>query len=130
MKTLPLFALALFIPSVLYADTPKTKPNILIIVADDMGYSDAGCYGGEIATPNLDGLAKNGLRFTQFYNCTRCCPTRASLMTGLYPHQAGVGLMTGDQKLPGYRGWPQPNTFTIAELMRSAGYHTSMVGKW
>src|SRR5678815_3982178 len=78
------------------AAEPK-RPNIVLVVADDMGFSDLGCYGGEIATPNLDGLAAGGLRFTQFYNCARCCPTRASLLTGLYPHQAGVGDMTADQ---------------------------------
>jgi arylsulfatase len=105
-------------------------PNVLLILADDLGYSDLGCYGGEIATPTLDALAKNGLRFRQFYNGTRCCPSRASLLTGLYPHQAGVGDMTADDGAPGYRGFPQPNTATIAEVLRSAGYHTSMVGKW
>ncbi len=83
----------------------QSRPNIIVILADDLGYSDLGCYGGEINTPNLDGLAKNGLRFTQFYNSARCCPTRASLLTGLYPHQAGLGGMTGDagEKFPGYR---------------------------
>src|SRR5437868_8162298 len=82
------------------------RPNILLILADDLGYSDIGCYGGEINTPNLDALAAGGLRFTQFYNGARCCPTRASLLTGLYPHQAGVGDMTGDAgpEFPGYRG--------------------------
>ena len=77
------------------------KPNVVLILSDDMGYSDVGCYGGEIMTPNLDSLAKNGLRFSQFYNTARCCPTRASLLSGLYQHQAGIGLMTGDKKLPG-----------------------------
>ena len=80
------------------------RPNIIIILADDMGYSDIGCYGGEIKTPNLDTLAANGLRFTQFYNTARCCPTRASLLTGLYPHQAGVGHMMGDYGIPQYQG--------------------------
>src|SRR5205809_3762746 len=88
-------------------------PNILLILADDLGYSDLGCYGGEIRTPNLDALAASGLRFTQFYNCARCCPTRASLMTGLYPHQVGVGDMLGDQGAPGYRGALQPNGVTL-----------------
>ena len=75
------------------------KPNILYILADDMGFSDIGCYGSEIETPNLDALAKGGLSFTQFYNTARCCPTRASLLTGLYPHQAGIGHMMEDRKL-------------------------------
>jgi arylsulfatase len=109
---------------------PPGRPNILLILADDMGYSDLGCYGGEIQTPNLDALAKNGLRFTQFYNCARCCPSRACLLTGLYPHQAGVGDMTSDQGKPGYRGSLQPNTATLAEVLRSAGYRTLMCGKW
>src|SRR5436190_22428392 len=80
------------------------RPNILIIMSDDMGFSDLGCYGSDIQTPNLDSLAKNGLRFTQFYNNARCCPTRASLLSGLYPHQAGVGHMTQDAGYEGYSG--------------------------
>src|SRR5262245_14491904 len=112
------------------AAEPAARPNVLLILADDLGYADLGCYGSEIATPNLDRLAANGLRFRQFYNGTRCCPSRASLLTGLYPHQAGVGDMNADAKLPGYRGFPQPSTRTIAEVLRAAGYHTSMVGKW
>ena len=80
------------------------RPNVIIILSDDMGFSDIGCYGGEIQTPNLDRLARGGLRFTQFYNTARCCPTRACLMTGLYPHQAGVGHMMSDSGLDGYRG--------------------------
>lgn len=106
------------------------RPNIVLIMADDMGYSDLGCYGGEIKTPNIDDLARNGLRFSQFYNTSRCCPTRASLLTGLYSHQAGIGDMTFDQKLPGYRGYLTENTVTIAEVLKKAGYHTGMVGKW
>ena len=80
------------------------QPNVIIILSDDMGYSDLGCFGGEIATPNLDTLAQGGVRFTQFYNTARCCPTRASLLTGLYPHQAGIGHMMGDYGVDGYRG--------------------------
>ncbi len=106
------------------------RPNILLILADDLGWSDLGCYGGEIRTPNLDALAAGGLRFTQFYNCARCCPSRAALLTGLYPHEAGVGLMTNDQNLPGYRGALQPNCVTIAQVLKSAGYRTAAVGKW
>jgi arylsulfatase len=108
------------------------KPNIVLILADDLGWSDLGCYGGEIQTPNLDQLAREGIRFTQFYNTARCCPTRASLLTGLYPHQAGVGAMTNDRglKFPGYRGTLQPHCVTLAEVLRDAGYRTYMVGKW
>jgi arylsulfatase len=73
-------------------------------MVDDMGFSDIGPYGSEIPTPHLDALAEGGVRFSQFYNTGRCCPTRASLLTGLYSHQAGIGWMTGDQGLPGYRG--------------------------
>ncbi|MFC6997092.1 arylsulfatase [Rufibacter roseus] len=106
------------------------RPNIVVIMADDLGYSDLGCYGGEIQTPALDKLAKNGVRFTQFYNTSRCCPSRASLLTGLYPHEAGVGAMTFDNRLPGYRGYLTENTVTLAEVLKSAGYNTGMVGKW
>ena len=106
------------------------KPNIVLIVADDLGYSDLGCYGGEIQTPNIDRLAKEGLRFSQFYNGTRCCPSRASLLTGLYAHQAGVGHMTSDRGRPGYRGNLSQNSVTIAEALKSGGYKTMMAGKW
>lgn len=106
------------------------RPNIIVILVDDMGFSDIGCYGGEIPTPHLDALAANGLRFTQFYNTGRCCPTRASLLTGLYPHQAGVGHMTRDQGVPGYRGHLNDSCVTIAEVLRPAGYLTAMSGKW
>ena len=108
----------------------ERRPNIIIILADDMGFSDLACYGSEIATPNLDRLAKGGLRFTQFYNTARCCPTRASLLTGLYPHQAGVGHMVSDYGVPGYRGDLNRQCVTIAEALRPAGYHTLMSGKW
>ncbi|MEZ5387002.1 MAG: arylsulfatase [Prosthecobacter sp.] len=106
------------------------KPNIVVILVDDMGFSDIGCYGSEIPTPNLDALAANGLRFTQFYNTGRCCPTRASLLTGLYPHQAGVGHMTDDKGVPGYRGRLNDSCVTIAEVLKPAGYFTAMSGKW
>jgi arylsulfatase len=107
------------------------KPNLLVILADDLGYSDLGCYGGEIRTPNLDALAADGLRFTQTYNSSRCCPSRASLLTGIYPHQAGIGLMTGkDQGVPGYRGRLNDQCVTLAEVLRPAGYATLACGKW
>src|SRR6476659_6849867 len=105
-----------FAPTAAPASDPP-RPNIVLILADDLGFSDLGCYGGEIATPNLDRLAAGGVRFSQFYNCARCCPSRASLLTGLYPHQAGVGAMTVDEGAPGYRGSLQPNTATLAEVL-------------
>lgn len=106
------------------------RPNIIVILSDDMGFSDIGCYGGEIQTPNLDRLAAGGVRFTQFYNTARCCPTRASLLTGLYPHQAGVGHMMEDHKIDGYRGDLNKSCVTIAEALKPAGYRSYMVGKW
>jgi arylsulfatase len=114
-----------------------SRPNIIVILMDDMGYSDIGCYGGEINTPNIDKLAKEGLRFTQFYNTARCCPTRASLLTGLYPHQTGIGWMTNDpgdkqdvERPYGYEGFLNRDCVTIAEAVQDAGYHTYMAGKW
>src|SRR3954464_5577810 len=123
-------SIALAFAAVCRAQDAKAPLNFVIILADDLGYSDLGCFGSEIHTPNIDALAAKGLTFTQFYNCGRCCPTRASLMTGLYPHQAGVGRMTTDTGRVGYRGYLTDNTVTIAEVLRSAGYRTGMVGKW
>lgn len=109
----------------------EDQPNIIIIMADDMGYSDIGCYGGEIETPNLDAMASEGVRFTQFYNNARCCPTRAALLTGLYPHQTGLGHMVGGKPgEEGYRGEIGDNCVTIAEVLGSSGYSTYMSGKW
>jgi arylsulfatase A-like enzyme len=108
----------------------QQKPDIVLILSDDLGFSDLGCYGGEIHTPNIDNLAKNGVRFTQFYNAARCCPTRASLLTGLYPHQAGIGHMTEDKGYDSYRGTLSKNAITLAEMLKIGGYQTSMVGKW
>jgi len=96
-----------------------------------MGFSDTGCYGGEIETPNIDRLARNGIRYSQFYNAARCCPTRASLLTGVYPHQAGMGWMNNsDEGTPGYRGDLSKHAVTIAEVLKTAGYSTFMTGKW
>lgn len=106
-------------------------PNIILIMADDMGFSDIGCYGGEIRTPNLDRLAQNGVRYSQFYNAARCCPTRASLLTGVYPHQAGMGWMTNaDLGTPAYQGDLSKEVATIAEVLKGANYQTYMTGKW
>ncbi len=112
----------------------QTKPNIIVILADDMGFSDLGCFGSEIHTPNLDALAANGLRFTQFYNSARCCPTRASLLTGLDPHQAGIGQMAGNSyrnfENDAYVGNLNNRCVTLAEVLKPAGYFTAMTGKW
>ncbi|MFT4152991.1 arylsulfatase [Parafilimonas sp.] len=116
----------------------QQRPNIVLIMADDMGYSDISCFGSEIPTPNLDRLASKGIRFTQFYNGARCCPTRASLLTGLFPHQAGIGQMTEGAAdtsayhwgTPGYQGYLNRNCVTLAEVLGSTGYHTYMSGKW
>lgn len=117
----------------LWAILPATaheRPDIVIIMADDLGFSDLGCYGGEIRTPHLDALAADGLRFSRFYNAARCCPTRGSLLTGLYPHQVGLGGMVAPGDHPGYRGRLTENGVTLAEVLRGAGYHTVMSGKW
>ena len=106
------------------------KPNIIIILVDDMGFSDLGCYGSEINTPNLNELAENGLRFSQFYNAARCCPTRASLLTGLYAHQTGVGKMVNGQGDGPYQGYLNRDCVTIAEALKAGGYATYMSGKW
>ena len=112
------------------------RPNIIVIMADDMGYNDLGCYGSEIPTPHLDRLAQNGKIITQFYNAARCCPSRASLLTGRYPHQAGIGAMTeglmhpDSTIIPSYIGYLNDTSVTIAEVLNEAGYQTFMSGKW
>tara|TARA_B100002019_G_scaffold185163_1_gene159870 strand:+ start:6873 stop:8576 length:1704 start_codon:yes stop_codon:yes gene_type:complete len=127
MKIRLLVFICFFLPLFLIG---QSRPNIIIIMADDMGWSDIGCYGGEIETPNIDRLADNGLRFTQFYNTGRCCPTRASLLTGTYAHQTGIGHMMNGYGLPGYRGDLGKNVLTIAEVLRPAKYSTYLSGKW
>jgi arylsulfatase A-like enzyme len=109
---------------------PPTKPHVVLVVADDMGYSDLGCYGGEIATPTLDRLGRSGVRLSRFYNTTRCSPSRASLLTGLHPHQTGIGILTNDDRPHGYPGSLNHRCVTLAELLRSAGYATCLSGKW
>jgi len=109
----------------------NSRPNIIVILTDDMGYSDLGCYGGEIETPNIDNLAANGLRWTQFYNNARSCPSRAVLMTGLYPHQAGMGWMAcADERTESYHASLNHNCVTLGEVMGGSGYETYMIGKW
>ena len=140
IKKIASSALALTLTSVFYSCTSQnhekikgknSAPNILLIMADDMGFSDLGCYGSEIQTPNLDRLAKNGIRYSQFYNAARCCPTRASLLTGVYSHQAGMGWMTNaDMGTPAYQGDLSKNVRTIAEVLKTANYSTCMTGKW
>ncbi len=105
-------------------------PHLLIILCDDMGYSDIGCFGGEIETPNLDRLAADGLRFSRFYNTPRCSPSRASLLTGLHPHQAGIGVLTGCQFDGDYPGDLSPRCATIPEVLNPVGYQSYMSGKW
>jgi len=110
----------------------QERPNIIVILVDDMGFSDVGCFGGEIPTPHIDELAQQGLRLTNFYNVARCCPSRASLLTGLYPHQAGMGWMASDRykDIPAYQGYLNDKCVTIGEAMQQNGYFTIMTGKW
>jgi arylsulfatase A-like enzyme len=107
-----------------------TRPNVVLIVADDLGFSDLGCYGGEIATPNLDDLGRRGVRLSRFYNTARCSPSRASLLTGLHPHQTGIGVLTNDDSPRGYPGSLNDRCVTAAEVLREAGYATCLAGKW
>lgn len=110
--------------------SPGTPPNIVVILADDLGFSDIGCYGSEIRTPHLDSLAREGVTMSSFYNTARCSPSRASLLTGLDPHQTGIGILTGDTRPAGYPGDLDPRCPTLAELLRERGYLTSAIGKW
>ena len=123
--------LACFIAAIHQPSQASDKTNILYILADDLGFSDLGCFGGEIATPNLDALAADGVRLTQFYNTGRCCPSRAALLTGQYPHRVGLGHMTtNDLGRPGYRGVVSREARTIAQVLEPAGYRCFMSGKW
>ena len=106
------------------------QPNVVLILCDDMGFSDIGCFGGEVQTPNLDGLARNGLRFTQFYSTPRCSPSRASLLTGLHPHQTGIGVLTYPMGPEGYAGNLNKRCVTISEVLSTAGYRNYLSGKW
>jgi arylsulfatase A-like enzyme len=128
------FAAATKLPSTI-AEPPARKPNIILLLADDMGYSDLGCYGSEIDTPNIDRLAEKGVQFSSFYNSPRCCPSRAALLTGMYSHQAHMGMMVDDHKnygghYPAYDGDLNKGCVTIAEALKPAGYRTYHSGKW
>jgi arylsulfatase len=129
--TLTIFTLILAPLLLTSCERDHSNPNIILILCDDMGFSDPGCYGGEIETPNIDRLAMNGVRMTRVYNSARCCPSRASLFTGLYPHQAGIGYFANyDKGAPGYTGFLQDRSVGIAEVLKSSGYSTYMSGKW
>ena len=138
LKLLPSALLAAALAASSFLHAAPNRPNIVLILADDLGFSDIGCFGAEIATPNLDRLAKSGVALTQFYNQARCCPTRAALLTGRYPHQVGIGDMIDDYAAaaraaansPAYQDHLSTNSPTMAELLRAAGYHTMMCGKW
>ena len=106
------------------------RPNVILILADDMGFADLGCTGPEIRTPHIDSMAARGVVFKAMYNCARCCPTRASLLTGLYPHRAGIGHMTADYGRPSYQGHLRNDSITIAEALEASGYRTLMSGEW
>jgi arylsulfatase A-like enzyme len=110
--------------------TAASKKNIILIVADDMGFSDIGCYGSEINTPNIDRLAQEGIRLRQCYNNGICAPSRASILTGQYPHKAGIGYFNRDLGLPAYQGYLNKESRTFAEVFKESGYNTYMCGKW
>ncbi|QGJ70095.1 Arylsulfatase [Planctomycetales bacterium 10988] len=131
-KVLFALSLSLLCLNLVATTEAKDRPNVIVILVDDMGFSDIGCYGSEIPTPNLDALAKNGVHFTQFYNTGRCSPTRASLLTGHYPHQAGMGHLDGlaVPGHPGYQAKIADSSVTMAEVLQQAGYFTAITGKW
>lgn len=114
-KLVLIVMLVLLMPVLIHAQNPKQKPNFVVIMADDPGYSDIGSFGSEIQAPNLDFLANRGIKLIQFYNCSRCCPTQASLITGHYPHNAGVGSMNYDLVTPEYQGYMNKSSVAIAE---------------
>jgi len=130
MKQWIILAMAGMLATPAYLAAQQKKPNIILIMVDDMGYSDLGCYGSEIHTPNLDRLASEGLRLKEFYNNSICAPTRASLLSGQYQHKAGVGYFDVNLGLPAYQGYLNKESLTLAEVLRNGGYNTLMSGKW
>jgi arylsulfatase A-like enzyme len=132
--TLPFFAILLLVSCISatkISEKPvEKKPNILLIMADDLGFSDIGSYGSEIKTPNIDRLAAEGTRLRQCYNNGICAPSRASLLTGQYPHKAGIGFFNRDLGVPGYEGYLNSESLTLAEVLKTGGYETFMSGKW
>ncbi len=124
------FLLVLTLPVAAQKKPTVSKPNIILIMVDDLGFSDLGAYGSEIQTPNIDKLAFEGTRFREFYNNSICAPTRASLITGQYPHKAGVGYFNVNLGLPAYQGWLNKESLTFAEVLKQAGYNTFAAGKW
>ena len=125
-----IFSIYVLLLASFVAVAQQKKPNIILILADDLGYSDLGSYGSEIKTPNLDRLANEGLRLQQFYNNSICAPTRASLITGQYQHKAGVGYFSNDLGLPAYQGFINQESLTFAEVLKENGYLTMISGKW
>ena len=113
----------------------REKPNILLVVADDMGWTDLGSFGSEIDTPNLDALAQHGVKFTDFHTSVSCSPTRSMLLSGTDNHIAGLGnmgeMIAPEQRgKPGYEGHLNDRVVSLAEVLRTGGYHTYMAGKW
>lgn len=117
------------VDTIVTREFPK-RPNVILILADDLGYSDVGCYGSEVETPSIDRLAATGVRFRTFYNAARSAPTRASLLTGLYPHEAGVGALNTVQGYEHYKGYLDDETCTIPEALKGVGYKSFITGKW
>ncbi|PPA03097.1 arylsulfatase, partial [Pseudomonas sp. MWU12-2312b] len=133
--TLLMGALALSSSLVMADSADPAQPNILLIVADDLGYSDLGSYGGEISTPTLDGLAREGMQFTSMYAAPTCSITRSMLMSGTDNHLAGLGTMAEalqpfQRDKPGYEGYLNRRSYSVAQLLKEGGYNTLMVGKW
>ena len=140
MQTYRLFVIAtlvfvLVVFGFAQVEAADKRPNILLIMADDLGYTDISSFGGEIQTPNIDDLADSGVRFSNFHTSVSCSPTRSMLMTGTDNHIAGLGNMSEfltpeQQGKPGYEGYLNNRVVTLAEVLRDGGYHTYMAGKW